>query len=176
MDSEQEKTIEAVRFSIQMEIEGKEYYEEAAEKSLNNAGQELFGWLAAEEEKHRNRFEQIYEEIREKKAWPRIKFEANFKARAKNVFLEAIKGISAGMSDSQGDIELAERAMALEEKTYQYYHERQANALHKAEKNFYEAIAAEEKGHYLTLVRYREYVLDPASFFIEGEKPGLDGA
>jgi rubrerythrin len=173
MDSEHEKTIEAVRFSIQMEIEGKEYYEEAAEKSQSNAGRELFGWLAAEEEKHRNRFEQIYEEIREKKAWPRIKFEANFKARAKNAFL---KGISAGMSDSQGEIELAERAMALEEKTYQYYHERQAKAQHKAEKNFYEAVAAEEKGHYLTLVRYREYVLDPASFFIEEEKPGLDGA
>jgi rubrerythrin len=55
MEREQSKTIKAVQFAIQMEIDGKEYYQRASQKSDNRVGKELFEWLAAEEDKHRQR-------------------------------------------------------------------------------------------------------------------------
>jgi hypothetical protein len=35
MEREQSRTIEAVQFAIQMEIDGKEYYQRASQKSSN---------------------------------------------------------------------------------------------------------------------------------------------
>ena len=176
MDVEREKTIEAVKLSLQMEIEGKQYYEEAAEKSTNSSGKWLFEWLAGEEDKHRNRFEQIYDAIRNRKAWPKIKFEPGSNTRAKDAFLEAVRAIGMQIKNTENELDIIDRAMQLEDKTYKYYRERNASTMHKAEKSFYESIAAEERGHYLALVGYREYIIDPSGFFTKEERHGLDGA
>ena len=50
-----------------MEVDGKEYYQKASRQSSNKMGKELFQWLAGEEDKHRQRFEEIYKTIKAKK-------------------------------------------------------------------------------------------------------------
>ena len=42
MTNEQEKTLEVLRFAVQMEIDGKEYYEKASKASGNKLGKKLF--------------------------------------------------------------------------------------------------------------------------------------
>ena len=42
------------------------------------------------------------------------------------------------------------------------------------EKEFYEAIAAEEHTHQMTLVDYKEYIQDPAAWFVKTERPNFD--
>ena len=69
MEDEYGKTLEAIQFAIQMEIDGKEYYQKASRESGNKVGRELFEWLAAEEDKHRQRFEGIYNTVKEQKSW-----------------------------------------------------------------------------------------------------------
>ena len=72
MATEQEKTLKAIKTAIQMEIEGKEYYLKASQKSVNELGKKLLNQLAAEEDVHRQKFEQIFDSIRAKQAWPRV--------------------------------------------------------------------------------------------------------
>ncbi len=68
MEDERIKTLEALQIAVQMEIDGKEYYQKASQTSGNQLGRELFQSLAAEEDIHRQEFEAIYNAIRNKKA------------------------------------------------------------------------------------------------------------
>jgi rubrerythrin len=175
MDTEQLKTIEGLKLAIQIEIDGKKYYEEAAEKSVSTLGKQLFEWLAGEEDKHRNRFEQIYDAIRSKKNWPKIIIEPDGEKRARNVFLEAAKGSPREMGDNSVEQGVIVQALEMEDKTYNLYTERSKSAKSTGEKNFYNALAAEEKGHFLALTDYREYLIDPAGYFTRTERHSLDG-
>jgi rubrerythrin len=61
----------------------------------------------------------------------------------------------------------------MENKTYDFY--KSQNTSYDTERELYEALAAEERGHYLVLRDYSEYLTDPAGWFIEKEHPSLDG-
>lgn len=175
MDTEQLKIIEGLKLAIQIEIDGKKYYEEAAEKSISALGKQLFEWLAGEEDKHRNRFEQIYDAIRNRKSWPRIIIEPGGENRARNVFLEAARNNPEDMTDNSTEQDIIVKALDMEDKTYNLYKERSKSAKSAAERNFYEALAAEERGHFLALTDYREYLIDPAGYFTRTERHSLDG-
>jgi rubrerythrin len=176
MDAEYEKTLDAVKFSIQMEIEGKAYYEDAARKISNTAGKQLFQWLAGQEENHRTRFEQIYKSIGEKKDWPVVKFEPDPTSRARKVFLDAVKNLKSSIEGSKGELDIISGAMELEDKTRLFYERRGKEAGQEVERQFYQSIAAEEQGHFVTLADYREYIIDPSGYFIKHERHSLDGA
>jgi rubrerythrin len=175
MDTEQLKTVEGLKLAIQIEIDGKKYYEEAAEKSASALGKQVFEWLAGEEDKHRNRFEQIYEAIRNRKDWPRIVIEPGGENRARRVFLEAARENPAEMTDNSIEQDIIINALDMEDKTFNLYTERSKSAKSDAERNFYDALAAEERGHFLALTDYREYLIDPAGYFTRTERHSLDG-
>ena len=48
MKNEQARTIEVLQLAVQMEIEGKEFYQKASQKSSNKLAKELFQQLANE--------------------------------------------------------------------------------------------------------------------------------
>jgi len=175
MEGEQAKTIEALQFAIQMEIDGKDYYQKASHQSTNKAGKELFQWLAGEEDKHRQRFEEIYSAVKANKAWPEIDTNP-----AKGVNLHTLFSGDSEKSGTKGEAPRAEldaiaKAMEMENKTHDFYSIQSEKATYDAEKNFYGALAAEERGHYLALVDYREYLIDPAGWFRTAEHHSLDG-
>jgi rubrerythrin len=65
--------------------------------------------------------------------------------------------------------------MEMENRTEKFYSSRGKEANYDAERKLYTSLAAEEKGHYLTLVDYREYLIDPAGWFRKAEHHSLDG-
>ena len=66
------KTMDILRSAIQMEIDGKEFYLEAGEKSSNKLARELFQRLASEEDDHRRKFEEIHEALKKGQDWPAV--------------------------------------------------------------------------------------------------------
>ena len=175
MQDEQTKTIEALQFAIQMEVDGKEYYQKASHQSRNKMGKELFQWLAGEEDKHKQRFEEIYRAIKTNKAWPETDINPS-----KGVKLATLFSKTSEKSDPKGKAPRAEldaiaKAMEMENKTHDFYSVRSEKATYDAQKNFYKALAAEEQGHYMALVDYREYLIDPAGWFRKAEHHSLDG-
>jgi len=159
MVTEHEKTLKGLQVAVQMEIDGKEYYQKVSQSSNNQLGRELLQSLAA---------------IRDKRAWPKTDFQPDRGRRLKTIFAKSIKEIGPNIK-AANEIDAIKTAMDMENKTYDFYKSQSQIATYDTERDFYENIAAEERGHYLVLNDYREYLSDPAGWFVKKEHPSLDG-
>jgi len=175
MTTEQDKTLEALKTAIQMEIDGKKYYLKASQESGNSLGKKLLEKLAIEEDSHRQKFEQIYEAIRKKKAWPTIDFKPDGGQSLRTIFAQATEEIGSKAEAQTTELNAVQTAMEMENKTYDFYKRQGGKATHDTEKDFYHAVAAEEREHHLILLDYYEYLKDPAGWFVKTEHHSLDG-
>lgn len=175
MATEQSKTLEALQFAIQMEIDGKEFYLKASRKSSNDFGKKLLNTLALEEDLHRQIFEQIYDAISKDKAWPETGFQPDGGRALKTIFARALEEGSLDIKAPITELDSVQAAMIMENKTYDFYKSQGKDATYRAEIDFYEALAAQEREHYLILLDYYEFLKDPAAWFVDKEHPSLDG-
>ena len=172
---ERNKTLEVLKIAVQMEIDGKEYYLKASQKSSSELGKKLLQSLAAEEDVHRQKFEEIYDAIQSKKAWPVTDFQPDRGKRLRTIFATATARIGSGIKAPATELDAVQTAMDMENKTYDFYKNQGKNATYDAERDFYEALAGEEREHHLVLLDYYEYLKDPAGWFASKEHPSLDG-
>lgn len=175
MDNEENRTIEAVRAAIQMEIDGKEFYLKASRESGNEAGQKLLERLAAEEDIHREKFEQIFRALEQKQGWLTINLEPDRSQKLQTLFSQQMDRIGRGTVTVPTELEAIETAMTMENRTYDFYKARSSAATYPAEKEYYEAIAAQEAIHHQLLRDYYDFLKDPVNWFIQKEHPSLDG-
>lgn len=175
MENEQDRTLRALQIAIQMEIDGKEYYQKISQSSGNQLGRELFKSLAAEEDLHRQKFKEIYDTIKSKRAWPRTDFQPDGGRRLRTIFARATEAMGSDIKAPASELEAIETAMAMENKTYDFYKSQGKIATYDAERGFYDALTVQERGHYLVLLDYYEYLKDPAGWFVYKEHPSLDG-
>ena len=175
MKTEQDKTVEALQTAIQMEIDGKEYYLKASRDSGNDLGKKLLQSLASEEDIHRQKFEQIYDAIRSKKAWPKTDFQPDGGTALRTIFARTTEKTGANIKAHATELDAIQTAMNMENKTYDFYISQDKKATHDAEREFYRALAAQEREHHLVLLDYYEYLKDPAAWFVKKEHPSLDG-
>jgi rubrerythrin len=167
--------IEAVKYAIQMEVDGKQFYALSVKESSGQVGKELFDWLAQQEDRHRQKFEEIYKFIAEKKGWPAVPINPGGNPRFSTIFGEALRAAGTTFKSQKGDLASADKAVEMEIKSRDYYADRAAKAVSVDEKKFFSAISAEEQGHYLALIDYKEYLTDPTGFFTRTEHHSLDG-
>lgn len=176
MATDQAKTLGALQTSAQMEIDGKKYYLKASGESGNELGQRLLQSLAKEEDLHRQKFEEIYDAIRSKQAWPSVDFKPDRGKRLRTIFAEASPKMEAKTKAPATELDAIQTAMEMENKTRDFYTERSRKAAYAAEREFYKMLAAEESAHHLALLDYYEYLKEPAGWFLHKEHPSLDGA
>ena len=175
MKTEQEKTLEGLKVAIQMEIEGKEYYQQASQKITNELSKKLLVSLAAEGDVHRQKFEKLYNAIRNNKGWPVTDFQPDGGKRLRTIFAMTASETDTTVKGSETELDAIQTAIDMESKTYDFYQGRAKDATYDAEKNFYQLLAAEEREHHLILLDYYEYLNDPAAWFIAKEHSSLDG-
>ncbi|MFC2034849.1 ferritin family protein [Chloroflexota bacterium] len=175
MTTEQDNTLEALQIAIQMEIDGKEYYLKASQKSSSKLGKKLLKSLAAEEDMHRQKFEKIYGAIRNKEAWPVIGMQLDGGKRLRIIFVRVIEEKGSNIRALNTELDAIQTAMDMENRTYDFYKSQRENAIYDTERDFYKALASEEREHYLILLDSYEYLKDPAGWFIKREHSSLDG-
>lgn len=175
MVAEQDKTLAALQTAIQMEIDGKKFYLKASQESSNEMGKELLKSLADEEDIHRQKFEEIYEAIRSKKAWPKTDFQPDGGIKLRTILARATEEIGTDVKAPATELEAVKTAMDMESKTYDFYKNQSRNSAYDVEGDFYEALATQEREHHLVLLDYYEYLKGPAGWFVTKEHPSLDG-
>ncbi len=175
METEQDKTLEALRVAIQMEIDGKEYYLRTSQESSNELGKKLLESLATEEDTHRQKFEEIYGAIRGKKAWSVSDFQPDGGKRLRTIFARVTEEMGPDIKALATELDVIQTAMDMENKTHDFYKSQGKDATYDAERDFYETLAVEEREHRLILLDYYEYLKDPAGWFAWKEHPSLDG-
>jgi rubrerythrin len=174
MFQEQDKALDVLNIAIQMEQDGKEYYAEAARKSSDKLGRNLYTALSAEEDIHRQVFFKIYEFIRNKKGWPDKIFQSDGGRRLRTVFSKALEELKGERDTAKSEIETVLKARDMETRTYDFYRSQWQKATAPAEKEFYERLAAQEQEHNLVLADYQEYLSNPAGWFVKKEHPHFD--
>jgi len=152
MVTEQDKTLEGLRLAVQMEIDGKEYYLKASESSNNQMGKKLFRTLAAEEDTHRQKFEGIYRNIQNKKAWPETDFQPDGGKRLRTIFAKESEEMGAKVTAQSTELDAIRIAMDMENKSHDLYKRLSQEATQDAEKDFYQTVAGEEREHHLVLL------------------------
>jgi len=175
MAAEQDKIPEALKTAIQMEIDGKEFYLKASQASHNELGKKLLKSLAAEEDLHRQKFQEIYNTISAKKDWPSTGFRPDHGQGLRTIFARALEDMDANVKSIPTELDAIQTAMTLENKTYDFYKSQSEMATYDAERDFYEALAAQESEHHRILLDYYEFLKDPAAWFVQKEHPSLDG-
>jgi rubrerythrin len=174
MDLEQEKTLNAARMAVQMEIDGKLFYIKASNDSSSPFGKKLLSTLAKEEDAHRIRFEKIYDSIRTKNIWPEIDFKPDHGQKLRTIFASETEKLTANKKVIPSELDSIKLAISMEAKTYDFYIKRSRESIHATERYFYETIASEEKEHQLILTDYFEYLKNPADWFTTKEHHSLD--
>ncbi len=175
MATEQSKAIEALQMAIKMEIDGKEYYIKASQKSGNELGKKLLASLADEEDVHHIKFTEIYDSIRSKNTWPKTEYKPDGGRALRTVFAIASQKLGREISALPSELDAVQDAMSMENKTYDFYQGQTKKAAFAGERDFYQAVAVQEKEHHLVLLDYYEYLKDPAAWFVKKEHPSLDG-
>jgi len=175
MITEQDKTLEALQIAIRMEIDGKEYYLKASQESSNELGKKLLESLATEEDSHRQKFEWIYDAIRNTRKWPATDFQPDGGKGLRTIFARTTEEMSSNIKAPTTELDAIQTAVDMESKTFDFYKSQGRNATHAAERDFYETLAVEEREHHLILLDYYEYLKDPAGWFVQKEHPSLNG-
>jgi len=175
MANEEAETLAALQTAIRMEIDGKEFYLKASRESSNALGKKLLETLAAEEDIHQRVFKKIYDAIRDKKAWPDTGFQADGGKTLRTIFARAIEEGGSDIEPPATELDAVQTAIDMESKTYDFYKAQLNNATYDAEREYYQALSAQEREHQLVLLDYYEYLKDPAAWFVQKEHPSLDG-
>ncbi len=169
------KTMEILQSAIQMEIDGKEFYQQAGEKSSNKLARELFHRLASEEDDHHRKFEEIYEALKKGQDWPAVEPPSEKGKQLETIFLKASKELGSEIKIAESELDVIETAMNMELKTYDLYRSQSEQSTSPLQRRFYQALAAEERGHHLALLDSYEYLTDPAGWFTVKEHWTLEG-
>jgi len=173
-DYEYAEALKIIKTATQMEIDGKEFYRNASQKSSNELGKKLLRSLAEEEDYHRKKFDELYNQIRVKKAWPMTDVQTDGGSNLRTVFARALDK-PASSSASKSELDAVQLAIDMETKTLDYYRTNGAAAKYDTEKEFYEKLAGQEKEHQLILLDYYEYLKDPSGWYTSKEHHSLDG-
>jgi rubrerythrin len=170
-----ESIMQGLLYAIQMEIDGKEFYLKASLESENEVGKKLLESLAVQEDNHRKKFQQIFENLRESRRWPLVTFKNNQAKVLSTIFAEETARLKSKVRPEFSEIDIVREAMLMEDKSYDLYTQRYAQAADSDERQFYEKIAAEEREHKLILLDYFEFINDPVSWYVKAERHSLDG-
>jgi len=175
MKEGQKAITDALKLALQMEIDGKKFYSLTAQESTNRVGKDLYSWLADQEALHYKRFEEIYAELTADKGWPAAMVNHAQPVKPGTLFSGLIREAAKPAGTGAAEIGSADMAIEMELKSRDYYRQRAGKASSDSEKKFFEAIASEEQGHYLALIDYREYMIDPDGWFTRTEHHLLEG-
>jgi rubrerythrin len=175
MPKEQEATLAGLQIAIKMEEDGKAFYLKSSKSSVNQLGAQLFKNLAAEEDIHREVFKTIYNKIKTRQQWPNTKFVADGGKHLHTVFAAAMEKMDKQFTPVQTELDAVKTAIAMENRTLDYYRKCLEESLLDTEKQFYEELTMQESEHSRVLQDYFEFYNNPASYYNLKEHLSVDG-
>jgi rubrerythrin len=154
-------------FAMQMEVDGKAYYEQLAAQSDQAGLKTIFERLAADEQKH---FE-IFRALKEEGPAPTMQ-DSTTLADAQNIFAEKLRQPGPGES-VEGDLAGYRHAMKLEADSFRFYEDAAAKEQRTVVKTLLQRIAEEEHQHFTILENIFQFVNAPNQYLAWGEFSNL---
>ena len=162
----------AIKGAIKLEIDGRKFFNHAAEITTVEAGKKMFQWLAAEEVKHLETFSKLFSQILKDDDWKKYVDADRIRGEA-----PLIKKLQENMKreGSKGEVEAIRIGMELERNAIKFFQEAAATADDPKAAKIFTEISEEEKFHYDMLEAQHDSVtksgfwLGSASFKMDGQ-------
>ena len=164
----QKELIEILQKSLRMEEEGHKFYSENAKKIKNSLGKRMLERLAEDELTHIERIKDIYNRVTGESGQeikvdePHLMVFQIIFERMKEQMKESVEELQEVGVDDQ---EIIDIALQLESHGRFFYEEAAKKSEDRKIREFYEALAEEEKSHYEVLQSTHKYLENPALFF-----------
>ena len=166
--------LEMLESAIRFEEEGYTFFNESASKTKNAYGKMMFEAMAIAEREHVQTVQKLYADMKRTGEWPTQC--PLFENSAKNVFENSRKDAEGNVDADTDDVEAVKLAMEYETKGLRFYKELAEKAQNPVEREFYQRLIEEERGHLLMFEDVHQYYVDPVHWFAEKEHSHWDGA
>jgi rubrerythrin len=170
-----DERLKALEIAMKREEEAKKFYVDASEHVSSAFAHDMFTTFAKEEEKHLTIVRMVYNKLEDERVWPKLVTSIGDAVHIKSVSPKDLEELNKNKKDIEVSLGILKIGIAREEQSIKFYHELAEKASDPFETRFFIALEHEERGHYLSLWDYREYLMDPAGWFGMKEGFRLDG-
>jgi rubrerythrin len=161
----------AVKEAIKMEINGRDFYNHAAEVTHNELGKKMFQKLAQEEIKHIETFSRLISSILKGENWKRYIRDDELKGKS-----PLVEELASRMKHAEGksEMEALSIAMDLEEKGIAFYQKSAEEVDDPQAREIFKEMCEEEKFHY-DLLQAQHDSLTNSGFWLDSAEFRMDG-
>jgi len=172
-----EKYMEALKISIEMERKGNKFYKSVAAKTKNELGKKVFSAMAKDEMEHIEAIKEFSKKLLKEKELPDIENLITRKHRKgdESIFKMPVKELKEKAGIDADDLKAYSIAMKMEKEGYEYYRECLQGATDEKVKKLFQFLIEEESMHYQLLQNTFQYLSHPQDWFAEQERPIFEG-
>jgi rubrerythrin len=171
----QEYMLQALKEAVQMEVEGRQFYLEAAKNVKSPGVREIMEYLAESEKYHIEKFNEIYRSLEKEPGWTETLAAFNPPQHEPYVCVMAMTKDKQG-AGGQDDLQALKTGIKMEECSIDYYTKLARETNNPLARRFFMSVAHEERGHYLTLMDMHNFLTLPEDWFYVTQKSHVDGA
>ena len=169
-----EYLLQALKDAVQMELEGREFYLQAARKVKSAGVRGIMEYLAETEKYHIEKFTEIYQSLQKDPTW------TESLAAFAPPHHEPFVCVLAMAKDKEGtggadDLQALRTGIRMEECSVDYYTKLARETANPLARRFFMSVAHEERGHFLTLLDMHNYLSDPGDWFYVKQMSHVDG-
>jgi rubrerythrin len=167
----------ALEKAMEVERQGEAFYHQAAERTQDPAGKQVFQTLAKDEVQHLRVLQAEYEAITSKSEWIELA-EARVCEPGTPLKLFPDKGDALLVIPANAtDLDALKMAMDFEEKGYHSYAKAGSETTDPEGKKVFEFLAEQENGHFLFLQKTYDYLTNKGVWYFDDQEfPIFDGA
>ncbi len=174
---DKDKTLSVLKQGMATEIWGYRFYEQAAERTADEKGKQVFGTLVTEEKKHLSLLLGEYATVSKGGSWlsPKEAMAIADYSKANEIFPEASEAENL-IPPEATDEEALQMALDFERRGYNQYASEAEKAISPEVKAMWEFLAAQEDLHFEYLDKTLEYLKTEGTwYFDEKELPFFEG-
>jgi rubrerythrin len=158
---------EAIKTAVQLEKDGRAFFEQAAEETKNELGKKMFRKLAADEIRHLQVFKKMFETLTDPKTWSQLCKEGPSRERMP-FFGEKAKTRKAAEKGA-GELSALRQALEVERKAIDFFRQVAQDTDDADARRIFETIAREETSHYDLIQAQIDSVTHSGFWFDIGE-------
>lgn len=165
-----------VSTALEMEFKGREFYAAQLDRCENKLAREVFDRLYRDELVHVTEIQKIVKKAKAGETIDPSHFDGPDEEKLAHFFRSlAVQTGKQSPADAE-DVKAVEVGIEFEQKAVSFYQNHLEQTSDPIERRFLQAMVAEERDHFTTLVDMRLYLTDPDAWFLEQQGSALDGA
>jgi len=162
--------------AMEVERQGKVFYEEAAKHVKDPAGKKVFSTLAKDEVEHIRLLQAEYEKIESGQEWLALDEAKVCEPRAPLQLFPGKKDAALAIPKKATDADALKLAMAFEESGYKAYMKAKKETGDPAGKKVYAFLARQENNHFVYLQKTLDYLTNQGAWYFDAQEfPMFDG-